>query len=230
MRVDVSRLRATRPAQMRDAVKSILAEAERNNDPVYLSDIVTHEGTAGTGCEILMEELRSVRQNSKPKYRIQVLCDEWGNKPKEGDIVRRQFKNPLTVDGKLLTAKQLNGEIRMGIMDQERYYYNEYTVDEKGCILCDANDAEWFLYMYGLHSFSNYPLNQYEELSPGPAKNKATGGMQHVHYWRYKEMTAEQYEALEPLKAEPEAPAEQTPAQKRAATMAAKKAEAEGNN
>ena len=195
MRIDLSRFRV-RASEQRRAVDNMIEELRRNDDVAYISDAIISDGA----CELLMAELR---RDQTPKYKLKVLCDEWGQMVKPGDIVRRRYSNPLTIDGKLITSTTINHWMRQGIYDEKMYYYKNYIVDEKGCITCTCEDAEIFLMTWGVHGISDYKISSHVDEHSEPIKTK--DGFKSVHYWRYKEVDAEMYEALPLLTTETEA-------------------------
>ena len=192
MRVDVTLLN-NKTLEDRDVViRDWLTAAEAESDPLFISDLMIDDRG-----EMVLQELR---EDPNPKYILQVLRDEWGQPVQPGDIVRRKFKKPLTRHGKLIPVKQLKQWKRSGRYEQERYTFRDYVVDEKGCIIVTAEDAEWFMKCFGVHSVSGAPISyHYQETSESPVK-RPDGSMKTVWYWRYQELERAQYDALPTLK------------------------------
>jgi hypothetical protein len=190
MRVELSRIIGLGSYEARDAViDEILKESTDNEDPVFISDLLADTDVG----EPLLEALR---EDKAPRHPLFFMRDEWGNKYQPGDKVRRQFKKSLTVRGKLIPSKTLNAWKRAGVYEQKRYTFKEYVIDKKGCIMVDANDCEYFLSHYGIHSESGMPLSFHSEEHGRDPVMCPDGQMRHPWYWRCKEMTKESYAAL----------------------------------
>ena len=173
-------------------------------EPPFLSDLILNIDKGGQAIMIALGA-REIQDMQKPdeyrfKWKIQVLCDEWGNKPQQGDVVTRvAMKNlykreGIPTSGKEISRSKVDGSYSKRFED--RY---DYVVDDKGCVECGFTAASYFLNVYGVHAVTKYSLTTKPELSGGPSK-APDGQMLHVHYWRYKEMNAAMYEALPKLK------------------------------
>jgi hypothetical protein len=184
----------------RDAIiDEIMREAQ--NDPIFISDLLADHMAA----EPILAELRTSKAK---KYILHFFRDEWGNVPQPGDIIKRPHKKPLkTREGLPIMGKELRAWKRSGIYEQKRYDYEYHTVDERGCITVNADDTEYFLSHYGIHSISDMPLSFHtieHSVDPAPVKDpktgKPTGQKLHVWYHRCKEVDAEMYKELPILK------------------------------
>lgn len=191
MRVDLSRIGVRQHKELEAAISAILREAEK--DPIYLSDLLVAHQQA----EPLLMVLR---KDPNRKYTIYQARDEWGNPPQPGMIVRRKFKHPLNQqigpDTVPIPSSELNSWKRAGIYDQKRYYYEDYTLDAKGCFKVSAADAEYFLTQFGLHGISGMPLSYHAVEHSTEPVTAPDGQKYHVWYWRMKEMSKEMYDAL----------------------------------
>jgi hypothetical protein len=181
------------------AVDAMIQEADEAKDVLYLSDLLVDMDTAGMAEPLLVV----LRDDPTKKYTLHFMRDEWGNQMRPGDVVRRKFKRPLTrkVNGQHITipSTELNQWKRSGIYDQKRFYHEEYTLDERGCVKVSAADLEYFLTQWGVHSFSGSPISYHamehsEDDAPAP-----NGDRLHVWYWRCKEVTKDQYKNLPKL-------------------------------
>jgi len=183
-----------------DSLGEHIMEECAKDEPPFLSDLILNIDKGGQAIMIALGE-REVReaQMSDPdrfRWKIQVLCDEWGNKPQQGDVVTRVANKNLykragiPTSSKEISRSKIDGSYSKRFED--RY---DYVVDDKGCVECGFTAAGYFLNVYGVHAVTKYSLTTKPELSGGPSK-APNGDMIHVHYWRYKEMDAAAYEAL----------------------------------
>lgn len=168
-------------------------------DGIYLSDVLIRAGYEGgvVLIELAKLETTALRSRRKPQtWNIFVLRDQWGNVPGPGDKVIKIDKRPdLGTSGNRNIAK-LDGSYA------ERYEDRiEYEVDEKGCITCTFTDAGHFLNLWGVHGRTNRTMTTKPEHSEEPCDCPG-GGKKHVWYWRYKEVTAAEYEKLPRRKGE----------------------------
>ena len=189
MRVDLSKFIGVPNHKVMDAlIDDTLRQAE--TDPIYFSDLLVNPNESMTLMLALLED-------EQPRYRLKVLCNEYGEQVKPGDIVKRKMKRPLVRNGVPTPTATLNAWKAQGIYDMKRYTYRDYIVDDKGCITVPAKDAEYFLGRHGIHSISGMRISPYvQDKSPTKTKDPSDGQKKHVHYWRYKEMTPEMYEEL----------------------------------
>ncbi len=189
MRVDLSRIIGVKNPRARDTIVDEII-AETDNDPPFISDLLVEHQTA----EPLLDELRKDRRN---RHCLHMKRDEWGEPPVPGEIVKRKHKIPLkTKEGLPIPSVEINRWKRAGIYEKKRYTYDEYTLDEKGCIWCNARDAEYFLSNWGVHSISGMPISYHayeHSVEPAPCPN---GGMKHVWYYRFFEQTKDMHEKL----------------------------------
>jgi hypothetical protein len=188
-----------------NATERLIREAEENDGAVYLSDALVNISNGGNFIiEYLGKRYRAedimLPPEQRNKYIIQVLRDEWGNAPKKGDKLRIKYKKNLRNGlGKLRGSDyELQSKIS-GRYEDEYFRYSEHVIDEKGCVKVGFEDAIRMLNINGVHGVSGRPLTNKPEHSTEPV-NTPEGGKKHVWYWRYKELTREQYEALKPFK------------------------------
>jgi hypothetical protein len=130
------------------------------------------------------------------KYKIRAIKDEWGNLYYPGDVIKRRIEKPKRdIDGNKYTNRALKQMRTSGEYEEMFVYYNEYTVDEKGCIEAMFEDAGYFLGNYGVHYETNFAICGRKEFTRDPCK-APDGQKLHIHYWRFKEMPPEVYETL----------------------------------
>ncbi len=215
MLVKVSELEAcNNEAEIDRKIDQILSECRRN-DPPFLSDLIVGIGNGAQPLMIALGDLevneRDVNDDQRLRWKIQVLCDEWGNKPQPGDIVTRKvqkIKGGLyKKDGKPVTGIEINRSKIDGSFDRKFVKRIEFKVDKKGCIECGFESAVYFLNNYGVHAKTNYGMPHGKPQTNEKFVNKGrpeVGGLSsapngqkiHVWYWRYKEMDAADYKAL----------------------------------
>lgn len=174
------------------------------SEPPFLSDLILNIDKGGQPIMIALgaREQKELQMQDKDRFRwkIKVLCDEWGNKPQPGTIVTRVVmkglykRDGIPTSSKGMSRAKVDGSYSSRFED--RY---DYEVDDKGCIECGFTAAGYFLNVYGVHSVTGYSLTTKLEHSTGPSK-APDGKMLHVHYWRYKEMDAAMYEAEPKIK------------------------------
>jgi len=191
MRVKLSRLAGAFNLEALDAVIADI-KRETQNDPVYVSDLLV---------DWQMSEplAAALRDDPSPRHYLLVMRDQWGNVPSPGDIVKLQHKKPLFVRGKPITSRTMNVWKRNGTYDENRYYYTDYVVDDKGCIKVPMRAAELFLGLYGIHGVSGFAITDKEELSPeisATDKKNKSGQKLHVWYHRFKEVDPKAYTNL----------------------------------
>lgn len=198
MRAQASLRRLRKAQNLEDAnriVKDILKDAREANDLIYFSDLMISE-------DVAMPLMQRLRNDKKKQYHLRVLKDKWGAPVNPGDIVKREFKEPLyKVPGVPISSKEISASVKAGKWEEDFLSFEEFEVDEKGCILCSADDMWYFLSHFGIHSYSGQRLSFHiNETSAGPQKMQYKKGMKHAWYWLYKEMDKEQYAELENIK------------------------------
>lgn len=207
-------MRGVRDATSLDEIEEIKTAFVRAHEDAgevpYLSDLIVN---IDNGAQPLMEAIaeREERDLHRPGdgqrwlWTIQVLCDEWGNKPRPGDKVERVvMKGLYKRDGIPVPSTDMSRAKIDGSYSERFEDRFAYPVDNKGCAKCGFTPAGYFLNAYGVHSLTGYAMCRKSELSSGPSK-APNGQMLHVHYWRYKEMDAAMYAAL-PLIEKTDAP------------------------
>ncbi|NIS53119.1 MAG: hypothetical protein GWN94_18780 [Phycisphaerae bacterium] len=194
MRVNLSDIQGvTNHAKRNSIIDEMITASEEKKDPIFISDLLINYEQAEP-------ILAALREDSTPKYRLLCMKDEWGNTPQPGDIVRRREKKPLSIQvlgGTVpIPSSELNQWKRAGIYDRKRYKYRDFVVDEKGCILVNAVDAEHFLSIWGIHSISGMPISYHPNETSKDVTTAPDGQKYHVWYWRYKEVDKEMYKNL----------------------------------
>jgi hypothetical protein len=166
---------------------------------VCLTDAIAHRGSGGEYLlEMLGDEYKD-RAVEPRKWKLKVLCNEWGDILKPGDIVERkvtrQFRDRA---GRKLRSRAVNQMIIRGGYEKAFVQTFRFEVDEKGCIECDFESAGDFLMDYGVHFETKEGLGGRRELSGGPCK-APDGSMKHVRYWRYEEAPPWVYDKMPSL-------------------------------
>ena len=184
------------------AIIENMRDMRENNDPIFLSDLLIYK--MASPAEPL---LKALRDESDDVYFLHCLRDEWGNIPKEGDIVERRDKRELVRDGRPVTSQdehmwRINGEWEDRMLKIKRF-----TVDDRGCIKCNADDAQFFLRQFGLHSATGHRISQHTMEHSEDIADCPDGTKKHVWYWRFKECekTIYPYDKLE-MRPKDEAP------------------------
>ncbi len=184
------------------------------DNPPFLSDLIANPDTGGIAVSIALEaRLLEMGRSGQDifKWKIQVLCDEWGNKPQPGDFVTvKHQKNIYKKPGKPTPGHEMNRAKIDGSFEKKFRNVVKYEVDKKGCISVGRDDATYFIQAYGVHPDTNFAMphgkpqntigrDRQQELSQRP-QNTPSGDMMHVWYWRYKEIEKDAYEKLPNLK------------------------------
>jgi len=121
------------------------------------------------------------------RFRIRVLCDEWGDPVKEGDKIVWKF-DIKTRDklGRKYTSRRKAELKRQGQAD-EFLKFHAALVDAEGCISLEFQDAGSLLNLHGIHYRTGLPISRAKELS-GTVKPVPGGGFKHMRNWRYVEV------------------------------------------
>jgi len=193
--------------QANEIIDAIIGECA-NDDPPYLSDVLAHK-KGGPLVQVRLGEEAEKRGGKNFRWKIRVLCDDYGQVPQPGDVVTRTIRerSQLYSDQESHT---LWGNADMDVAKMQGTYADdfetriEFVIDDKGCIECGFDDAVAFLNGHGVHGVSGRPLNPHnaKRVTDEPVKLKSgphAGEFKHIHYWRYQEVDAEQYEALPKL-------------------------------
>jgi len=176
------------------------------DDPPYLSDLITGHNKGG---QPVLEALAFRYENDRNKpmdqrfmWKIQVLCDEWGNKPQPGDVVIRKIKKKMVYGpGKPVPQNELELDKINGVYEKKWFDKIPYPVDVKGCITCEFIDAVYFLNVYGIHGKSKAIMSMHKNpYSCGPQETPKPGEKLHVWYHRYQEVNKDMYESLPKIK------------------------------
>lgn len=201
-RFEITKLKEIKDAKdRRDVFATFFEKCLNENTSIYLSDFISDAGSwGGMPLQHIGEHQDQLSRYGQPQmqFKIQVLRDEWGNPPKPGDKVVHSIPNR---NWRNATSTDENNAKRMGNYDKKYRDILTYIVDEKGCITCSFQSAVHFLNTHGIHSFTDEPITKKPETSSHPVQvKKGSTAEKHVWYWRYKEITDEQYKELPLLK------------------------------
>jgi hypothetical protein len=168
-------------------------------DPIQLSDLIVNASSwGGSGLICLGHHHRELLDvGEKPTtWKLRVVRDEWGNTLGPGDVVLRKTQKKLTdADGQPYPPMEMSTAIQDGSYDERFIAVKRFHVDKKGCIECNFEDAVYFLNVWGLHSVTGRAMTRKLETSREPV-NAPNGQQLHCHYWRFREVTKEQYASL----------------------------------
>ncbi len=171
------------------------------SDPPYLSQCLVAFNQGGV---LVMEALalryekdRKLPDNMRLRWKLLVLCDEWGNPPIPGEIVYRREQLPLEHErGKPLTSEEINIDKMNGVYEDKWVRKVPYTIDEKGCITVEFEDTSFFLTVYGVHGKSGAAISIHKKEHSSDVVDTPGGQKLHAWYWRFKEQDAEMYAKL----------------------------------
>lgn len=184
-----------------ELVSRFLDEQCSPENPLELTDyLMTAGGVGGTMLRVLGEKQKEAAEygGELMKFRLRVLCGEWGEKYKPGDTVLHKRPNKAH---RRASPQELNDSKRTGTFESKYLHMLKYVVDEKGCINVPFESAGYFLTQFGISCNSNIPITNKQEFSKEPhSVGGDVKGKRHIHYWRFKEVTPEQYKNLPVLK------------------------------
>lgn len=201
------------PAERSEYIQAIIRSCAPD-DPIFLTDCLIRAGAEGVYVlmELATQEKDALMNGSEVmKWKIQVLCDEWGHKPMQGDSTYKINKRSLKRNGKAIPAHEINTAILDGTYTELFEPKRWYPIDKKGCIECTFTDAAAFINIWGVHPVTKRPcmFNKRKETSGEPLDYDGTRfgvqvkkenlGKKHVHYWRYMEADKERYDGLPKL-------------------------------
>lgn len=199
MDVDLNKIK-TMLMDKKDMTAYIASELARGGpkDPPYLSSCIVGFNAGGVfWMEALAEQYlqeHDMAEDDRTTWKIQVLCDEWGNKPIPGEYVIRKIQKPLEHSrGKPLTSSEINIDKMNGVYDEKWTRSIRYKIDEKGCISVRFSDASYLLNVFGVHGKSGARMSQHTKPHSGDPVDTPDGQKLHVHYWRFKEMDRDMY-------------------------------------
>jgi len=202
MIIDLNKIK-TLIRDMKDLKAFIASEFERGgpSDPPYLSSVMVGFNQGGVyvmeALAMRYEQDRKLPNDRKFSWKLLVLCDEWGNKPVPGDTVYRKEQLPLQHEpGKPLTSEEINIEKMNGTYEKNWVRRIPYTIDEKGCITVEFEDASYFLTVFGVHGKSGAPMSIHKKEHSGEPLTTPRGDKLHCWYWRFKEQDKEMYAEL----------------------------------
>jgi len=203
MDVDLNKIKSML-MDAKDLNAYIASELQRGGpeDPPYLSSCITGFDQGGVywmeALALQYEQEHDIGDDKKRTlWKIQVLCDEWGNKPIPGEYVTRKIQKPLEhAPGKPLTSMEITIDKMNGVYDDKWTRSVKYKIDAKGCISVRFSDASYLLNVFGIHGKSGSRMSQHTKPHSGDPVKAPNGNMIHVHYWRFKEVDREMYAAL----------------------------------
>lgn len=188
-------------------IDDVFAQSIEQSDPPLLSDVLLGYKHGGVHImEALMEKYindRDVPPENRFIWKLYHKRDEWGNEPFHGDIVLRRIQKVLNHRRfHPATSTDLSLDKIQGVYDEKWHRYIKYTVDEKGCISCEFQDASYFLNSFGIHPRSGKggPPFSMHLIEHGKDSAKAPNGqMLHPWYHRFVEMDKASYAKLPKL-------------------------------
>ena len=154
---------------------------------VCLTDAIANYKRGGSVVfEALAEDQKRSMYGEQPRtWKIQMLCDMWGNPYKPGDTVEWETKGPIVVRGRKLNNQQIKDMIRRGERSK-LFFKHSYTVDSDGCIECGFTDAGYLLRSFGIHYSTGVALTSKREKSRSETV-RPDGTKAQRHNWRCKE-------------------------------------------
>ncbi len=182
-------------------VKDYISKLLDPQDPPYLSSCMAATTQGGVYVMQALEARylgdRDMPPEGRIRWTLRVLSDEWGRPVVPGQTIIRKVQLPLEHGpGKPLTSEEINIDKMDGVYDKKWLRKIPYIVDEKGCITCEYQDAVYFLRSFGVHGKSGARMSMHVNSTSGDPVKTPDGQMCHVHYWRYKEVDADEYAAL----------------------------------
>lgn len=172
----------------------ILDGFEPDNPPM-LSEIIANEAVGGLFLQqaLAQRERDSATYHVDPfKWKLLVLCDEFGEPVLPGQKVVRHVMKP----GRRKFTTEDMTQARIDGTYLERFMIKlEFPVDDRGCITCGFSDALYFLLTYGINYKSKKRITSRREKSRQPRKMR-DGSMKVIHYWRYTEPPMSVYNKL----------------------------------
>lgn len=186
--------RIPEPGQRHVATKLAIKKV----DYVSLSDALVNRNNGGNFVLVYLEnESQSGRldtntgitmPNNVRQWKIQILCDEFGNSPVPGEIHKWKFGVAKKDEfGVKLTSRTIKEIRRRGLGETLEEWHGD-TIDEYGCITLPYKDAALLLNNNGVHYITNQPITMLKEVTSWQKKNPADGSMVHVRNWRYREI------------------------------------------
>ena len=180
---------------------------EESDRGPYMKEALAKEAESGQ-----LEPTDVINYSQRREYKIRVLCDEWGDKPKPGDVVRWKSSQLREDDrGKALTTRKIKKWARLG---RGIDIQTQAIVDKDGCITVGFREASDLLREYG-----KYTCKRKEKMGPipdGPKTDPNHVG-KYIHYHRYEEVfpweEKQKKTRRRPKQTQPETPAvNETPA------------------
>lgn len=170
------------------------------DDPIYLSDVLANVERGGQHIlERLAERTKDdayLPDNQRIRWHLEVIRDEFGDKPKPGDKVRLTYnRKPVDAADNPVPGWVMNAAKRDGTFEQRFQRHVEYVVDDAGCINVFFDDAVFQLINFGIHGKSGAPLCRPQMTTKNPVK-RSDGSLKHVWYWRYREVDADEHKRL----------------------------------
>lgn len=192
MKVDLTLFSgAQSTAQAESVLESWIEKSVENNDPIEIGELLLDSESGGA-------LLSRLRRDRSAKYRIKVIRDKWGKSVAPGDKVYRETNKSLyNSPDKPISSRDLSKIVRSKQWEKRMVDRTEFVVDDKGCIMVSADDCFYFLSHFGIHRSGSILSFHPNETSSGPVRmDNENQGMKHVWYWRYMEVTEEEYSEL----------------------------------
>lgn len=210
MRVPLEEIRhlASNGRDLNNYIDGLLSKCTPD-DPPYMSDLILGFNEGGVYMMEALEQRHNTDQsidrpmNQRFRWKLKVLKDEWGQPVKPGDVVEHIIhRSPEHGPGKPMTASEISVEKLNGTYEKNWVTKIPYIVDEKGCITTGFVATAYFLNKFGLHGKTGAIISHHKVETSGDPQKVPSGGFRHVHYWRFKEVDADDYGQLEPIEKE----------------------------
>lgn len=176
-------------------------ECVSNDKAPFISDFIIDGDNWGCVPLIVIAENEIERaKQGQPllMFKLRCLCDERGKQMKTGDVVTRLVPSKAW---KQATPKEENSAKQRGQYNKIYKVPLQYEVDEKGCINVPFTSASYFIQHFGVHHISRAPITTKKkttrvvDMVDGKEVERMT-----LHYWRFMEITDEEYSKLPTLK------------------------------
>ena len=120
-------------------VAAFLKDCEAANDVPFLSDLLVNvdHGAQPVLIALANKEMGDVRRPAEKRmvWKIQVLCDEWGNKPQPGEQVEWRVRvGHYRREGIPTSAREISRSIVNGSFSERFKDVSTYTVDRKSVV------------------------------------------------------------------------------------------------
>ena len=191
-------------AMLEDLCDKLIEQSEKDDDPIFLSDLLTDPDTA----EPLLAKLR---EDESPKYWVHFFRTKWGEDTKPGDKVTKRVNKSLYLKpGKPMPGTQQKSLMKAGQWDKKMVKKTNFTLNAKCCVKLNAVDALYFLMQHGIHLRSRQPLSYHpNETTSEPVDYIVDGrkkGKKTLWYWLCEEYDKDQYANAKSAESKPVEP------------------------